>query len=73
MKLAPDHICPRCGGDVPNTAYKGQYSGALSRTDNHTEVCSDCGTYEALEYAFGRGPVPQSEWTHSPIKVTPTQ
>jgi len=54
--------CPRCGGDVPNTEYKGQYPGALSRTDNETEICSDCGTNEALENTFGRGPIPQSEW-----------
>ena len=68
-----DHICPRCGGDVPNTAYKGQHSGATSRTDDLTEICSDCGTLEALEIALcywlnGR-PRPQSEWVHPPVKV----
>ncbi len=70
MKLAKDHICPRCGGDVPNTEFKGQYSGALSRTDNLTEICSDCGTLEALENALCywlNGPRPQSEWVHPPI------
>lgn len=35
-------ICPRCGKI---------YSGvpALSRTDNKTFLCQDCGTREALE------------------------
>lgn len=34
--------CPICGQ---------QYSGypALSRKDNKTEICSNCGTKEALE------------------------
>ncbi len=35
-------ICPRCGkayGDRP----------ALSRTDNVTLICPDCGTREALQ------------------------
>ena len=65
MKLASKHICPRCGGDVPNTEYKGQYAGALSRTDNHTEICSDCGSDEALEN-FATHIKPQSEWVSPP-------
>ena len=34
-------ICPRC---------KKEYSGypALSRRDNKTDICSDCGTDEAI-------------------------
>ena len=35
-------ICPRCG-----KAYYGR--PALSRTDNKTLICPDCGTREALE------------------------
>lgn len=35
-------ICPRCGN-----AYHG--APALSRTDNETLICPDCGTREALE------------------------
>lgn len=35
-------ICPRCG-----KPYRGR--SALSRTDNYTMICSDCGTIEALE------------------------
>lgn len=35
-------VCPRCGN-----AYTG--APALSRADNQTLICSDCGTREALE------------------------
>ena len=35
--------CPRCG-----CSYKNGF-GALSRRDNKTEICSDCGTLEAFE------------------------
>jgi hypothetical protein len=42
-------ICPRCGGFIPNNHEPGAYRGALSRVDNKTEVCSDCGTEEAYE------------------------
>lgn len=35
-------ICPRCGN-----AYHG--APALSRKDNETLLCPDCGTREALE------------------------
>ncbi|GAA3658515.1 MULTISPECIES: hypothetical protein [Clostridia] len=35
-------ICPKCGKE-----YHGH--PALSRTDNTTYICPDCGTREALE------------------------
>lgn len=35
-------VCPLCGRE-----YTGQ--PALSRTDNETPVCPDCGTRQALE------------------------
>lgn len=35
-------ICPRCGKE-----YTGR--PALSRADNQTLICPDCGTREALE------------------------
>jgi len=42
--------CPRCKVSyIPNNEYAGQYPGALSRVDNKTEICSDCGLMEALE------------------------
>lgn len=39
----------------------GRHIGALSRTDNRTEVCSPCGTEEALQQMNGH-PSPQDEW-----------
>ena len=41
--------CPRCGHGIPNDAQEGEYPGALSRRDNKTYICSECGTLEALE------------------------
>ena len=35
-------VCPRCGKE-----YTGR--PAISRTDNQTPICPDCGTREALE------------------------
>lgn len=46
-------ICPRCG-----KAYHG--SSALSRADNKTLICPDCGTREALE-SIGVKPSEQEE------------
>jgi hypothetical protein len=40
--------CPRCGGFIPSNQRPGEYMGALSRADNHTYVCSACGTEEAM-------------------------
>jgi len=45
--------CPRCEGPIPNEAHHGQYPGALSRTDNETEICSSCGHDEAWEQMAG--------------------
>lgn len=41
--------CPTCDGYIPNNDNPGAYPGALSRRDNKTEVCSECGMTEALE------------------------
>jgi RNA polymerase subunit RPABC4/transcription elongation factor Spt4 len=46
-------ICPVCGGYIPNNERPGAYPGAISRRDNKTEICSECGTREALEDFFG--------------------
>ena len=35
-------ICPKCGKVISDYP-------ALSREDNRTEICSNCGTLEALE------------------------
>lgn len=40
--------CPRCQGPIPNALHEGMYPGALSRVDNETEICSSCGTSEAM-------------------------
>jgi rRNA maturation protein Nop10 len=60
---AKDNICPRCGGGVPNDAHKGKYPGALSRVDNMTEICSSCGTDEAITQMLNGGLLqPISMW-----------
>ena len=41
--------CPRCGEPIPNREHAGEYAGAISRRDNATEICSECGTIEAME------------------------
>ena len=55
-------ICPRCHGGVPNDTHIGEYPGALSRTDNKTEICSHCGELEAYEDLFNGSPIPQTDW-----------
>jgi len=51
-----DKVCPRCAGDTTNQ------HGALSRTDNETLVCDECGTREALEEHYFGAPVPKVLW-----------
>ena len=41
-------ICPICEGYIPNNERPGAYPGATSRYDNKTEICSACGTTEAV-------------------------
>lgn len=48
------HICPNC-----NRVYYDE--PALSRKDNKTEICSDCGIREALT-AAGYDPLIQEEY-----------
>lgn len=38
-------ICPKCKCEYPENR------GALSRRDNKTEICPDCGFLEAMEDA----------------------
>ena len=54
--------CPRCLGAIPNNDQKGQYPGAISRTDNYTEICSRCGNMEAYEELMWGGHLPQIYW-----------
>lgn len=44
-----DYKCPTCDGYIPDNENIGKYSGALSRRDNKTEICSACGTREAIQ------------------------
>lgn len=44
----PKPICPKCQGFIPNNETPGAYPGALSREDNKTEICSECGVKEAF-------------------------
>jgi RNA polymerase subunit RPABC4/transcription elongation factor Spt4 len=56
-------VCPRCRGFIPNDVTPGAFPGALSRTDNETEICSECGTFEAIEQWFlPTGLMPQEQW-----------
>jgi len=41
-------ICPICEGYIPSDERPGAYPGATSRYDNKTEICSACGTTEAV-------------------------
>ena len=56
--------CPRCGGAVPSLGNIGKYPGALSRVDNKTEICSDCGTDEAIESMRGKLS-PKNRWVYA--------
>lgn len=51
--------CPKCGRATLRLDRPAL--NALSRTDNETYVCSDCGTREALE-DFSSKVHPQSRW-----------
>lgn len=42
------NVCPRCQGWIPNNEQPGAYPGAISRIDNTTEICSSCGSDEAV-------------------------
>jgi hypothetical protein len=41
---------------------QGKYPGALSRLDNETEICSACGTDEAMQDYFKGGITPMDVW-----------
>jgi hypothetical protein len=53
IEIAEIRICPRC-----SKAYHGL--PALSRADNESLICPDCGTREALE-SIGVKPSEQEE------------
>ena len=49
-------MCPICSEPIPNRLHAGEYCGALSRRDNKTEICSECGVMEAMEDFNSRSP-----------------
>ena len=57
-------ICPICYNYIPTNENPGAYPGALARYDNETEICSDCGTAEALAGMMA-GPEAIAEWESS--------
>lgn len=57
--------CPRCGGLIPNDKTPGLYPGALSRVDNETEICSECGLDEALsDLVRGDPTLTKADWVN---------
>lgn len=55
--MVKNPICPRCFGYIPSNLFAGEYPGAISRIDNKTEICSDCGVEEAVLAL-----IPINEW-----------
>ena len=57
------NICPRCKDSwIPNNVEPGAYPGALSRADNKTEICSECGISEATQVFTNGECTPVSGW-----------
>jgi len=56
--------CPICYNYIPNNQTPGAYPGAIARYDNETEICSECGTSEALAGMMA-GPEAIAEWESS--------
>lgn len=42
-------ICPKCNEPIPSREDAGKYPGAISRIDNKTEICSECGVLESID------------------------
>ena len=55
-------ICKRCGEKArhDDPFYRG--FGAISRTDNKTMICSDCGVAEAMDDFRGLKLIPKEFW-----------
>lgn len=59
-------LCPRC---QTQTYLVG--SGALSRADDRTEICSACGTDEAMVTMAGRGAPSRTGRDLQPVSAWP--
>lgn len=57
-------VCPRCLGFIPSNAFAGEYPGAISRIDNKTEICSDCGQEEAITALIDTDQWPIVQYEH---------
>ena len=57
-------ICPRCLGPIPTAASPGAYPGAASRAtdDRDIEICSPCGSDEAMRQARHGYVLPVATW-----------
>lgn len=55
-------ICPRCDytAKLSDPFYKGY--GAISRADNKTQICSNCGVEEGYEQFIYGEVTPKSAW-----------
>ena len=67
MRNPTEFICPRCEGLIPCNDKWGEYPGAISRLtrgedDESLEICSDCGTDEALQDFSGVGITPAIQY-----------
>lgn len=58
-------ICPRCIGFMPNNRTPGAHSGAVSRTDKKTKICSACGIDEVHEISQNGHPTSQGQWPYT--------
>jgi hypothetical protein len=57
------HICPRCADSwIPDNHHPAEYPGAISRSDNKTEICSACGVEEAMINFAGTACEPVDQW-----------
>lgn len=56
-----DDTCLRCGGKIARNDGAKDCRFAISRTDNETEICTDCGTHEATQAMRGNLS-PQHRW-----------
>ncbi|MFI6372430.1 hypothetical protein [Streptomyces sp. NPDC050546] len=52
-----DASCPRCGGPLSERPARTRLT-----VDREVQICSACGSDEAVREATGRAPVPFGEW-----------
>jgi len=62
------YSCPRCSEPRPSALNVGRDPGALSRWDNSTYICSECGNEEAMLGLSGEdiSPTGPNKWIEIP-------